>query len=186
MRIAAVHGLQKITEYPLAVVRMNSLDPVVVGIDSTPAQAVDLPIGKRALSAKEPVLEANGDTSDSGDPLNAGEIVLAILQRSFGDHALGGFHHDSDHARRLACLVQNRGIVQIHPDLLRAAVPEQREFLIPVGENAAAEADLHDVVVEIGDFGPPLAHFRSEQLWMPAAGKSRISVIVDHDAVLAP
>ena len=165
---------------------MNSPDPVVVRVDGVRAQAVDLLIGKRALSAAEVVPEVDGDPSDPGYPLNAGQIILAILQGPFGDHALRGFNHDGDHACRLACLVQDRGIVQIHPDLLRAVMPEQREFLIPVGENASAEADLHDMVVEIGDFGPSLAHFRPEKLRMPAAGKNRISVIVDHDAVFAP
>ena len=184
--IGAVHGRQKMIECPLAVVGMNSLDPAVVRIDHVRAQAVDLLIGEGALSAAEVVPEVDGDPSDPGYSLHAGEIILAILQGSFGDHALRGFNHDGDHARRLTCLVQDRGIIQIHPDLLRAVMPEQREFLIPVGENASAEADLHHMVVEIGDFGPPLTHLRPEKLRMPAAGKNRISIIVDHDAIFAP
>ena len=173
-------------ECPLAVVGVNSLDPVVVGIDGVPAQAVDLPIGERALSGTEAIAEVDGDPSDPGYPLDAGQIFLAVLQGSFGDHALRGFDHDGDHACGLACLIQDRGIVQIHPDLLRPVMPEQREFLILVGESAAVQADLHDMVVEIGDFGPPLAHFRPKKLGMPAAGKNGIGVIVDHDAIFAP
>jgi hypothetical protein len=112
--------------------------------------------------------------------------ILAILQGSFGNHALRGFNYDGDHACRLTCLVQDRRVIQIHPDLFGAVMPEQREFLIPVGKNASAEADLHDMVVEIGDFGPALTHLGPEKLRMPAAGENRVSVIVDHDAVFAP
>src|ERR1700733_10728952 len=133
-------------EGPVAVLGMNSLDPVVVRIDSVRTQAVDLLIGERALSAAEAAPEVDRDPSDPGYSLDAGQIILAVPQRSFGDHTLRGFDHDGDHACRLTCLVQDRRIIQIHPDLLGAIMPEQCEFLILVGKNAAAEADLHDMV----------------------------------------
>ena len=65
-------------------------------------------------------------------------------------------------------------------------MPVQRELLVLVGQGAAAQPHLHDVVVEIGHLGPSLAHLRSQQLRMPAAGEDRIGVVVDHDAVFAP
>ena len=85
-----------------------------------------------------------------------------------------------------AALVHHRRIVEVHPDLLGPAGAVQRQLLVLVGQRAAGEADLHDVVVEVGDLGPALAHLAAEQLRMAAAGEDRIGVVVDHDAVGAP
>ena len=49
-----------------------------------------------------------------------------------------------------------------------------------------ARPDPHDIVVEVGDFGPALAHLRAEQSRVPFAREDRIGVVVDHDAVFAP
>jgi hypothetical protein len=133
---------------------------------------VDLAIFRRSPSVVEAVLKIDRDPSDPGDMLNAGKIVFAILQRPLGDHALGGLDHDGDHARRLSGFVENRGIGQIHPDPLRPAVPIERQLLIPVVQGAATQPYLHDMVVEVGNLGPSIAHFRSQQLWMSAAGKA--------------
>ena len=62
----------------------------------------------------------------------------------------------------------------------------QRQFLIAVRQGIAGHADLHDVVVELRDLGPPLANLASQQLRMSTSRKDRISIIVDHDSVFAP
>ncbi len=124
------------------------------------------------MSVIEAVLEIDGNSANPGDLLDACELVLAILESALGNHALGGFNHDCDHAGRLACFVQDGRIVQVHPDLLWTAVSTKREFLISIGQGAAAQAHLHDMVVEVGDLGPTVAHFRAKQLGMSAARKA--------------
>ena len=62
----------------------------------------------------------------------------------------------------------------------------QCQFLIAVRQGVAGHTDLHDIVVELGDLGPPLANLASQQLRMSASGKDRIGIVVDHDAVFAP
>ena len=65
-------------------------------------------------------------------------------------------------------------------------MPIERELLVLIGERAAAKADLHHMVVEVGNLRPTLAHFGSKQLWVAAAGEYRIGVVIDHHAVFAP
>ena len=182
----AVDGGDEMLHRPVAVLGMNTLDPVLVGIDGIRTEAVYFQIFGRAASAVEAVPQVNRDPSDARDLLNAGKIVLAILQQPFGNHPLRRFDHDGDHPGRLAGFVQNRRVVQIHPDLLGPPMPVQRQLLVLVGQGAAAQPHLHDIVVEIGHLRPSLAHLRSQQLRMPAAGEDRIGVVVDHDAVVAP
>jgi len=99
-------------------------------------------------------------------------------QRSFNDHA--------NDPRGLAALSEHRRVVEVHEDLLGCPKAMQRQFLIAVREGVAGHANLHDVVVELRDLGPPLANLASQQLRMSASGKDRIGIVVDHDAVFAP
>ncbi|KIZ36471.1 hypothetical protein LO50_09330 [Stutzerimonas stutzeri] len=99
------------------------------------------------------------------------QAYLLALQFAFGHYPLGGFHHQGNHAGRLRLIVEHRRIVQIHPRVLGAAVAVQHQFLILVRQRAASQDDLHHVVVELGDFRPALAYFRTEQLRMSAAGE---------------
>ncbi len=62
----------------------------------------------------------------------------------------------------------------------------QHQLLVLEGEGAPGEADLHHMVVEVGDLGPALADLASEQLRVTPAGEHRISVVVEHDAIVAP
>ena len=111
-------------------------------------------------------------------------LVLAQAPRRM--HRLRGLDHDRDHADRLSALAEHRRIIEIHPDLLGHAGARERQVLIAIGERAAGEADLHDVVVEVGDLRPAFAHRRAEQPRMPPAGEDRIGIVVDHRALLAP
>ncbi len=114
------------------------------------------------------------------------QACLLALQLSFGQYPFGGFHDQRDDTGRLRLIVEHRRVVQIHPGTLRTAVAVQHQLLILVRKRAACQADLHDVVVEIGDFRPAFAHLRAQQLRVPAAGEHGIGVVVDHDAALAP
>jgi hypothetical protein len=96
------------------------------------------------------------------------------------------FIEDADDACRLAAFVDDRRVVEVHPNLLGPVVAVQRKFLILIGECAAGQTDLHHIIVELGDFRPAFADFRAEEPWMPAAGEDGIGIIVDHDAVFAP
>ena len=67
--------------------------------------------------------------------------LLECLQQPFalglgttaGADPLGGFVDDGDNARRLAGLVQHRRVIEVHPDLLRPAVAEERQLLVAIG-----------------------------------------------------
>ncbi len=108
------------------------------------------------------------------------------LDVAFGLDLAGGLDHDRHDAGNHAILVADRRIVEVHPDLLGRAAAVQREFLIPVTERAARQADAHHVVVEGRYFGPAFAHFRAQQRWMAPAREHPVGVVVDHVAVLAP
>ena len=130
---------------------------------------------------------AAGDGDEARRLLEHAAQALAFrVELALGAYLVGGLDHDRHHAGRLARLVKQRRVVEVQPHLLRRAVAIKREHLIPIGERAAGEADLHDVVVEVGDLGPPLAHLGPEQVGMAAAREGGIGIIVDHDAVLAP
>ena len=108
------------------------------------------------------------------------------LAPPLGLHPLRGLHHDRHDSARLAALVDHGRIVEIHPDRLGPARAMKRQSLVLVGEGSTREADLHDVVVEVGDLRPALAHLAAQQLGMAAAREARIGIVVEHDAVLAP
>jgi hypothetical protein len=96
-----------------------------------------------------------------------------------GQNAFGGFEDDGDDAARLAAFVDDRGIVEVHPDLLGPARAMQRQLLILVGERAPGQADFHDIVVEFGDLRPALAHVAAKQMRVARAGEDRIGVVVE-------
>ena len=62
----------------------------------------------------------------------------------------------------------------------------QGQFLVVVGQCPAPQYDLHDIVVEVRDFRPAVAHAKSELVGMSTACEYRIGVVVDHGAGLAP
>ena len=111
---------------------------------------------------------------------------LVLAQPARGAYGLSGLDDDRDHANRRPAFADHRRVIEIHPDLLGRARAEKRQLLILVGKRAAREDDPHDIVVEVGDFGPSLANRRAEQAGMPPASKTRIGVVVDHRALFAP
>ena len=119
----------------------------------------------------------------------AQELPLPGLPRrgaAAGQNPFGRLDDDGHHAGRGSALVEHRRVVEVHPDLLGLAATVERELLVLVGQRAATQPDLHDVVVECGDFRPAIAHLGPKDPGMPAAGEHRIGVIVDHDAVGPP
>ncbi|PAV66930.1 hypothetical protein WR25_22932 [Diploscapter pachys] len=103
-----------------------------------------------------------------------------------GRDAFGRFRQDADDATRRAAFVEDRRIIEVHPHALGRTVTIERQFLVMVMQRSARQADAHHIVVEVGDLRPALANLRSQQLRMPAAGKDRIGIVVEHDAVFAP
>ena len=115
------------------------------------------------------------------------EALALGLELALDPHLVGDLDDDRHDAGRSAVFAQERGIVEVEPDLLRfAAMPVKREREISIGQRLAGEPHLHDVVVEVGDLGPALPHLGAEQIWVAAAGERGIAVVVDHDPVLAP
>jgi hypothetical protein len=119
----------------------------------------------------------------------AQELALPVLpgrDAAGGQDPFGRLDYDGHHPGRGSAVVEHGRVVEVHPDLLGLAVAVERELLVLVGQRAATQPDLHDVVVECGDFRPAIAHLGAEDPGMPAAGEHRIGVVVDHDAVGPP
>ena len=114
------------------------------------------------------------------------ELGLAFAQRLLGTHALGRLDHDRQHPRRLAVLVEQRAVVEIDPQILGPAGAVQDQMLVAERQCFPAQADVHHPAVEVCHLGPALQHLGAEQLGVAAAGKYRIRIVVDHDAVAAP
>ena len=106
--------------------------------------------------------------------------------RAVGTHPRTGLHDRGDDPCGATVLSGQWPVVQVHPDLLGLAMAVQRQFLVAIGQGAARQADLHDVVVEFRDLGPALSNIGAEQLRMPPAGEGGIGVIVDHHAFGTP
>ncbi len=127
---------------------------------------------------------------DGGEARHLGQHRLHPLAlgagAAFGQHAFGGFDDDGDNAGGLAAFVEHRRIVEIHPPRLGLAPARQHQVLVAVFQRAAGQADLHDIVVKVGDLGPALAHLGAQQARMAVAGEHRIGVVVQHDAVFVP
>ncbi len=127
---------------------------------------------------------------DGGEPRHLGQHGLhprpLLAGPAFGQDTLGRLNHHGDDPGRPAQFVQHRRIVEIHPRRLGLAVAMQRQLLVLVLQRAAGQAGLHDIVVEIGDLGPALTHLGAQKLGMATAGKHRIGVVIQHDAVFVP
>jgi hypothetical protein len=145
--------------------------------------------GKTVCGVDElhPLLRSAHRDDEAGRLFEGLKEPLPLAGRAaIGLYALGRLDDDRDHARRLTVLVEDRGIVQVHPDLLRTAVPVKSQLLVPVGEGFARKHHLHDIVVEVRDLAPALANLGAEEIRVTPAGKDGIGVVVQHDAVLAP
>jgi len=100
---------------------------------------------------------------------------------------LGDLDDDRDDADTLPVLVEHRRIVEIEPDALAHLPAIENQLEIAIRDHLAApEHDFHDVVVEVRDLGPAVAHRRAEQSRMPRGSELRIGVVVDHRALVAP
>lgn len=114
-------------------------------------------------------------------------LVLAFeLRPSLCQNPLSNLDHDGDDTGRLTAFVRHRRIVEIEPHLFGLARAVQYQHMLAIGQCATGQPDLHDVVVEIRDFRPALAHLGTQQLRMSAASKNRIGVVIEHDAVFVP
>ena len=104
------------------------------------------------------------------------EALALGLELALDPHLVRDLDDDRHDAGRSAVLAEDRGIVEVEPDLFRlAAMPVKRKREIPVGQRLAGKPHLHDVVVEVGDLGPTLPHLGAEQIGMAAASESRNS-----------
>ena len=136
----------------------------------------------------EAMLRSAQHRNESGRLLEHELQALAFgLELPLDPHLVRDFDDDGYDAGRPAVFAQERGIVEVEPDLLRfAAMPVKRKGEISIGERLAGEPQLHDVVVEVGDLRPTLPDLGAEQIWVAATGERGIAVVVDHDPVLAP
>ena len=134
------------------------------------------------------MLRSAQHSNESGCLLEHEPQALALgLELPLDPHLVGDLNDDGHDAGRSAVLAEERGIVEVEPDLLRfAAMPVKRQREISIGQRLAGETHLHDVVVEVGDLRPTLAHLGTEQNRMSATSERGVAVVVDHDPVLAP
>ena len=87
--------------------------------------------------------------------------TLALRRgRALGQHALGGFDHNGNHAARLAILGDHRRVEEIHPAALGRATAIEDQLAVLVLQRAASHADRHDMAVEVGHFWPGVEHGR--------------------------
>ena len=114
------------------------------------------------------------------------QVMREFLAHSFGFHMLGGLVHDHQDPGRLLVVIGDGAVGQVHPDLFRHAVTQQLQRKIAVGQGAARQARIQHMPVEIGDLRPAQLHRRAQQVGMPAAGKHRIAVVVNHVARRPP
>ena len=114
------------------------------------------------------------------------ELRLAVAQGLLGAHPLGGLDHDREHAGRLAALVEQWAVVEVDPDVLGPAGAIEDQMLVAERQRFPAQAGLHHPAVEVCDLGPAFQHLRAKQLRVAPAGKDRIGIVVDHDAVAGP
>ena len=114
------------------------------------------------------------------------QALLLALAPSFSPHLAGGFDDDGHDADRPAVRPHDRRIIEIEPGLMRPPFAIKRQFLVAIGERSTGEPDAHDIVVEIRDLFPALAHLGTEKRGMPRTGEFRIGIVIEHDAVLAP
>ncbi|RDI57963.1 hypothetical protein DES45_106277 [Microvirga subterranea] len=114
------------------------------------------------------------------------QAILLGRDPALGQDALGRLHHDGQNAARLARLVDDGAVVQVHPYLLGRAVPVERQLLVAIGERAARHSDPHHVGVEIRDLRPAFENLGPEKARMPSARKHRVGIVVDHDPVRPP
>ena len=114
------------------------------------------------------------------------QALAVLLRLGLREVATRGLVHDRQHPGRLACLVEDRTIVEVEPHILGDAVAHQDEMLVLEGERLATEARFEDVAVEARDLRPALEDLRTHNRRMAASGDLGIAGIVEHDAVFAP
>lgn len=108
------------------------------------------------------------------------QVVGEFLAQALGDHMFGGLHHNRQHSARPLVIAGYRAVIQVHPDFFRAAVAQQFQGQIAVGQSAASQAGVDHMAVEVGDFRPAQFHRHPQQIRVTATGKHRIAVVVDH------
>ena len=109
------------------------------------------------------------------------------LKLTLDPHLVRDLDDDRHDSGRSGVFAQKRRVVEVEPDLLRFAVmPIERKREVSVGQSSAGEPRLHDIVVEVGDLRPTLAHLGTEQNRVSATSERGVAVVIDHDPVLAP
>jgi hypothetical protein len=72
---------------PFAVLGMNSLYPVFVGVVDIGLQPVDLPVFRRPKAVPEAVIQMNNDAGDPRDLLDPDEFGFPLPQRAFASES---------------------------------------------------------------------------------------------------
>jgi hypothetical protein len=144
-------------------------------------------VAARIASGVGEVRRGLAEAVEELQPLFAQAQGVAFARRiSFGDDALGRLGDDGQHAGRRAAVVGHGRVVQVQPDLLRAAVGMEGQLLIAVGQGAAGQAHAQDLVVEGGELGPAFTHLAGEQARVTSPRQDGVRVVVEHHPVGAP
>ncbi len=110
------------------------------------------------------------------------QVMGQFLAQALGMHVLGGFHHNRQHPGWLLIVPGDGAVIEVQPDGFRLAVTQQHQVFVVKRQGTARQAGVDHVAIELGHLRPAQLHRRAEQVRMPAAGKHRIAVVVDHVA----
>ena len=138
------------------------------------------------IDALDPVFRSVQHGHESRRLLEQRDELLPLELELPGDHFQAGLLvHLCEHADDMVA-VEHRGIVEIEPGALRMAVALQYEELLPVAYRFPRQHPAHDFCVEVGRFGPHVAHGAAERHRVLVAQHRCIAVVVEQYAVLAP
>ncbi|MNZ91567.1 hypothetical protein D3C78_1105550 [compost metagenome] len=155
-------------------------------------------IGKRPGKSLVPGQQIGLDVPDKGAQQGPGverqahSFVIGavgrfgLLAQPLGRHVGRGLHDHRQHPGRHPVVIGHRAVIEVHEHRFGLAVAQQFQLFIAKGQRATGQAGVEHLAIELGDFRPAELNRRAEQVRMPATGKHRIGVVVDHVAGLAP
>ncbi len=108
------------------------------------------------------------------------EVVGQLLTQTLGLHVFSGLGHDHQDPGRLLVIIGHGTVGQVHPDFFRHTVTQQLQRKVAVRQGATRQARVEYIAVEISDFRPAQFHRCAQQVRVPATGKHRITVVVNH------
>jgi hypothetical protein len=106
--------------------------------------------------------------------------------RAFEQHAPGRFDDDREHADGHAFVRRDRAVMQIEPHLRIATVARQRKAHVAIRKRFSAQSRIEHIAIELGRLGPRRFDRHAENARMTPARKTRVCVVIEQRAFVAP